>query len=143
MKERANVLARSILWAAFAVLLPFEAALAQATNPTTVQKIALAAVRTNVWGVADLDPDCSVAGPMIVKIRKEPRHGKAEIEDENGFVVYPSSNPRFHCNKIQVPMKKIYYTADDNYDGNDKIELETFSSRGYSKKVFVDVTVKK
>ena len=53
------------------------------------------------------------------------------------------SNPRFHCNKIQVPMKKIYYTAEDNYDGNDKIELETFSSRGYSRKVLVNVTVKK
>ena len=108
-----------------------------------VQKIALAAVRTYVWGVADLDPDCSVVGPMNVKIRKEPRHGKVEIEDESGFVVYPSSNPRFHCNKIQVPMKKIFYTAEDNYDGNDKIELETFSSSGYSRKVFVNVTVKK
>ena len=80
---------------------------------------------------------------MTVKIRKEPRHGKVEIEDENGFVEYPSSNMRFHCNKVQVPMKKIYYTAEDNYDGKDKIELETFSSRGYSRKVFVDVTVKK
>jgi len=143
MKEEANVQARSILWAAFAVLLPFEAALAQATNPTTVQKITLAAVRTTVWGVADLDPDCSVAGPMTVKIRKEPRHGKVEIEDENGFVVYLASNPRFHCNKIQVPMKKIYYTAEDNYDGNDKIELEAFSSRGYSWKASVNITVKK
>ena len=143
MKEEANVQARSILWAAFAVLLPFEAALAQATNPTTVQKTALAAVRTYVWGTADLNPDCSVVGPMNLKIRKEPRHGKVEIEDENGFVEYPSSNMRFHCNKVQVPMKKIYYTAEDNYDGKDKIELETFSSRGYSRKVFVDVTVKK
>ena len=143
MKEEANVQARSILWAAFAVLLPFEAALAQATNPTTVQKIALAAVRTTVWGVADLDPDCSVAGPMTVKIRKEPRHGKVEIEDENGFVAYLSNNPRFHCNKVQVPMKKIYYTAEDNYDGNDKIELEVFSSNGYARKVSVAVTVKK
>ena len=143
MKEEANVQARSILWAAFAVLLPFEAALAQATNPTTVQKITLAAVRTTVWGVVDLDPDCSVGGPVTVKIRKGPRHGKVEIEDENGFVEYPSSNMRFHCNKVQVPMKKIYYTAEDNYDGKDKIELETFSSRGYSRKVFVDVTVKK
>ena len=79
----------------------------------------------------------------IVKIRKEPRHGKVEIEDENGFAVYPSSNPRFHCNKVQVPMKKIYYTAEDNYGGNDKIELEVFSSRGYSWKVLVNVTVKK
>src|SRR5205085_12316864 len=68
-KRIAKVQARSIFWAAFAVLLPFDAASAQATNPTTVQKIALAAVRTNVWGVADLEPDCSVAGPMIVKIR--------------------------------------------------------------------------
>jgi hypothetical protein len=34
--------------------------LAQATtNPTTVQKIALAAVRTNVWRIVDLNPDCS------------------------------------------------------------------------------------
>jgi hypothetical protein len=61
MKE-ANMRARSILWASFAVLLPFEAALAQAINPVTVQKIALAAVRTTVWGVVDLDPDCSVGG---------------------------------------------------------------------------------
>ena len=143
LKEEANVQARSILWAAFAVLLPFEAALAQATNPTTVQKTALAAARTYVWGIADLNPDCSVVGPMNVKIRKEPRHGKVEIEDENGFVEYATSNMRFHCNKVQVPMKKIYYTAEDNYDGKDKIELETFSSRGYSRKVFVDVTVKK
>ena len=44
MKEEANVQAIFILWVAFAVLLPFDAALAQATNPTTVQKIALAAV---------------------------------------------------------------------------------------------------
>ena len=73
MKEEANVLARSILWAAFAVLLPFEAAVAQASNPTTAQKAALAAVRTNVWGVLDLNPDCSSVGSMVVKIRKEPR----------------------------------------------------------------------
>ena len=142
MKE-ANMQARSILWAAFAVLLPFEAALAQAINPTTVQKIALAAVRTNVWGVVDLNPDCSVAGSMTVKIRKEPRHGKVEIEDENGFSGYQPSNSRFHCNKIEVPMKKIYYTAEDNYDGNDKIELEVFSSRGHSWKASVNISVKK
>jgi hypothetical protein len=37
----------------------------------------------------------------------------------------------------------IYYTAEDNYDGNDKIELEAFSSRGYSWKASVNVTVKK
>src|SRR6266700_2248026 len=74
--EKANMQARSILWAAFAVLLPFEPALAQAINPITLQKIALAAVRTNVWGVVDLNPDCSAAGPTTVKIRKEPRHGK-------------------------------------------------------------------
>ena len=143
MKEEANVQARSILWAAFAVLLPFEAALAQATNPTTVQKTALAAARTYVWGIADLNPDCSVVGPMNVKIRKEPRHGKVEIEDEAGFVVYLSNNPRFHCNKIQVPMKKIYYTADDDYGGDEKIELEVFSSRGTSWKASINVTVKK
>jgi hypothetical protein len=143
MKVIANVQARLILLAAFAVLLPFEAALAQSSNPTTVQKVALAAVRTNVWGVSDLNPDCSPVGPMAVKIRKGPRHGKVEIEDENGFTVYPSSNPRFHCNKTQVPMKKIYYTADDDYGGDDKIELETFSSSGYARKVIVDVTVKK
>ena len=143
MKEEANVQARSILWAAFAVLLPFEPALAQAINPTTVQKVALAAARTYVWGIADLNPDCSVVGPMNVKIRKEPRHGKVEIEDENGFPGYASSNARFHCNKVQVPMKKIYYTAEDNYDGNDKIELEGFTSRGASWKATVNVTVKK
>ena len=112
--EEANVQARSILWAAFAVLLPFEAASAQAINPTTVQKIALADVRTNVWGVVDLNPDCSLAGSMTVKIRKEPRHGKVEIEDENAFPGYPSSSPKFHCNKVQVPMRMIYYTAEDN-----------------------------
>ena len=143
MKEEANMQARSILWAAFVVLLPFEAALAQAINPTTVQKIALAAERTNVWGIVDLNPDCSLVGSMTVKIRKEPRHGKVEIEDEMGFPSYLSSNPRFHCNKVQVPMSKIYYIAEDNYGGNDKIELEVFSSRGYSWKVSVNVTVKK
>ena len=143
MKEEANVQARSILWAAFAVLLPFEPALAQAINPTVVQKVALAAVRTNVWGIVDLNPDCSLAGPTTVKIRKEPRHGKIEIEDENGFPGYPSNNPRFHCNKIQVPMTKIYYTGEDNYGGKDTIELEVFSSRGSSWKMLVNVTVKK
>jgi hypothetical protein len=82
-------------------------------------------------------------GPVTVKIRKAPRHGKVEIEDENGFSGYPSSNSRFHCNKIQVPMKKIYYTADDDYDGNDKIELEAFTSRGAAWKASINVTVKK
>ena len=134
---------RTILLAAFAVLLPFEAALAQAINPVTVQKIALAAVRTTVWGVVDLEVDCSVGGQMTVKIRKAPRHGKVEIEDENGFSGYPSSNSRFHCNKVQVPMKKIYYTADDDYGGDERIELEVFSSRGTSWKASINVTVKK
>ena len=128
------MLAKSILWAAFAVLLPFEPALAQAINPTVVQKVALAAVRTNVWGIVDLNPDCSLAGPTTVKIRKEPRHGKIEIEDENGFPGYPSNNPRFHCNKIQVPMTKIYYTGEDNYGGKDTIESIQFDFLGKVKK---------
>jgi hypothetical protein len=137
------MLSRSILWAAFAVVVAFEPALAQAINPATVQKIALAAERTNVWGVAVINPDCSLAGLTTVKVRKEPRHGKVEIENENGFPNYRSNNPRFHCNKIQVPMKKIYYTSDDNYGGNDQLELEVFSSGGTSWKVLVNVTVKK
>src|SRR4051794_23978924 len=109
------MLSRSILRVAFAVVLPFEPALAQAINPATVQKIALAAERTNVWGITDLNPDCSLVGLTTVKVRKEPRHGKVEIENENGFSSYLSNNARFHCNKIQVPMTKIYYTSEDSY----------------------------
>jgi hypothetical protein len=134
---------RSIIWAAFAVLLPCEFASAQAINPATVQKVVLAGERITIWGTTALNPDCSVIGSTTVKIRKEPRHGKLEIEDENGYPSYAANNPRFHCNKKQVPMKKVYYTAGDNYSGSDKMELEGFFASGHSRKVVVNVTVKK
>jgi hypothetical protein len=134
---------KSIIWAAFAVLLPFASASAQAINPVTLQKVALAGERIMIWGATALNPDCSVMGPTTVKIRKEPRHGKLEIEEESGFPHYAKDSLRSQCNTRQVPMKKIYYTAGENFAGSDQMELEGFFSSGHSRKVVVNVTVKK
>ena len=141
--RKASMQMKSIIWAALAVLLPCASASAQAVNPTTLQKVVLAGERIMIWGATALNPDCSVMGQTTVKIRKEPRHGKLEIEEENGFPYYAKDNSRFQCNNRQVPMKKIYYTAAENFSGSDKMELEGFFSSGHSRKVLVNVTVKK
>jgi hypothetical protein len=69
MKE-ANMQARSILWAAFAVLIPFEAAFAQ-TTLTTYERTALSDTRTSVQVFYHLTPDCKVAG--TINVRGNPR----------------------------------------------------------------------
>jgi hypothetical protein len=63
MKEEANVQARSILWAAFAVLLPFDAASAQ-TKVQSFERTAASDARTSVQTYYHLTPDCNQGGPI-------------------------------------------------------------------------------
>jgi hypothetical protein len=46
------------------------------------------------------------------------------------------------CNKMQVSMMEIFYTADD-YVGKDSIDLDGFFPNGNARKVTFNIVVKK
>jgi hypothetical protein len=130
-----------MLWTGLAAALSVEVALAQSVIEQA--KVVLADVKTYVAGYATLNPDCSPVGATTIRIRKQPRHGKVEVEEESGFVHYPPENVRAACNKRKVPMAKIFYTSDADYTGKDRVELEVFFPNGDARKLALTITVKK
>jgi len=141
MKEEANVQARSILWAAFAVLLPFDAASAQ-TKVQSFERTAASDARTSVQTYYHLTPDCNQGGPITVRVLNQPSQETLEIARERGFTNYAADNIRAKCNAQEVELTRVWYKSNADFKGRDQAQLEAFFTTGHSIKTTLQITVK-
>ena len=156
MKEETNMQARSILWAAFAVIFPgrwlccaaafaffgwASAAHAQ-TKIQNGERTVLGDTRTSAWTYYHLTPDCNQGGPITVRVLKQPSQGMLEIERDRGFTNYAADNIRAKCNAQEVELTRVWYKSNADFKGRDQAQLEAFFSTGTSIKTTLQITVK-
>jgi hypothetical protein len=80
--------------------------------------------------VAELNPDCTLAGESVVRVVASPSHGALRVRKEQGFASYADDNPRHVCNDRRVSGVSVYYTPERSYVGPDKMTLNYVFSNG-------------
>jgi hypothetical protein len=128
---------------AFILLHLASVASAQQLPEGNLRPVVLTEERTQIWRTYDLNPDCTAAGDLAIKVAK-PGKGHVEFEENLGFSTFPQQQfpQHYHCNTQQTFGTSVFYTSAPGFKGTDDLELEVTSARGASRKVKIRVTVK-
>jgi hypothetical protein len=75
----------------------------------------------------DLQPDCSSAGKLVVRVIEQPHHGTLAIENGHAFTEFPQHDQRAACNAHQSDGTLVFYQPSADYRGADSITLSVTS----------------
>ena len=77
--------------------------------------------------LSDLQPDCSSAEKLEVRVLEQPQHGTLAIENGQAFTEFPQDDRRAACNARQSDGRLVFYQPDADYRGADSITLSVTS----------------
>jgi hypothetical protein len=83
--------------------------------------------RQRIDFISVLNPDCSSAGYVTVRVIAPPAHGELTTEKGIDYPTYPKNNQRYQCNLKKVPLVNIYYRSIPGYVGVDTVTIEWIS----------------
>ena len=83
--------------------------------------------RQRVDFISVLNPDCSTAGYVTVRIVAPPAHGELTTEQGIDYPAYPKENQRYQCNLRKAPIVNVYYKSNPAYVGVDTAIIEWIS----------------
>jgi len=83
--------------------------------------------RQRIDFISVLNPDCSSAGYVTVRVITPPAHGELTIEKGIDYPSYPKDNQRYQCNLKKVPLVNAYYRSIPGYLGVDTVTIEWIS----------------
>jgi hypothetical protein len=83
--------------------------------------------RQRINFISVLNPDCSSAGYVTVRIIMPPAHGELTTEKGIDYPSYPQANQRYQCNLKKVPLVNVYYRSVPGYVGVDTVTIEWIS----------------
>ena len=107
-----------------------------------VSKAALPGKEIRLWYAQTLDPDCTAHGDMQTDIMEPPKHGQTRISDEPFFGSFPPNNVRYVCNTKKSPGKQVFYVAEADFHGHDKVVFQNSTPDGRIRKWVVDIDVR-
>ena len=114
-----------------------DCAIARELPTPTVFPIVASGERTRVGITYHLNPDCSSAGRIIVRLAESPANGVAELLMEQAFPDYAADDQKFKCNEKSSELPVFYYTSRPDFKGKDRFTVEIFFPNGnYRKRVF-------
>ena len=99
--------------------------LASSSAPLSVTVVSGERQRINFISV--LNPDCSSAGYVTVRIITPPAHGELTTEKGIDYPSYPKGNQRYQCNLKKAPLVNVYYRSNPGYIGVDTVTIEWIS----------------
>jgi hypothetical protein len=91
---------------------------------------------------ASLNPDCSAAGDVNVRVTKQPEHGTVETVARTDYVHYAKENIRSKCNQHRVKGALVNYKAAEKYTGNDEFDLLILYPTGFARELHYDISVR-
>ncbi len=105
-------------------------------------RIVLSGVRTKVGWTYSLNADCTSAGLPNARILENPKRGKVEILNEEGYTNYSKDAQQYKCNEKKTETVSYYYQSNEGFRGKDRFAVEMFFAGGQYRKVVVNVDVK-
>jgi hypothetical protein len=99
-------------------------------------------MRVNTTIAYALNPDCTSLGQIVVRIIEKPKHGEAEILHEEGFTAYGKEDQKYKCNEKRSEVINLYYKADEQFKGKDRLVAEYFYPNGAHRKRIFNIDVR-
>jgi hypothetical protein len=118
---------RSFLRSAAFLLLVSHDAVAQSLPPVNLSPVVPSGVKRQLAFVSALNPDCSSAGEIDVRVVRSPKNGTVEIENSFGYPNYDEKNQRYSCNTRLVQGVRISYSSAEGFIGKDQFDLDLFA----------------
>jgi hypothetical protein len=87
------------------------------------------------------NPDCTSAGPIVLRVAQAPEHGRVSIHPAGVFPRFPEANPRSVCNRRRVPGVQATYVSQRGYIGPDFVVLEALFPAGRGVRVTLPIRV--
>jgi hypothetical protein len=97
---------------------------APSSAPGTLVNTVVSGERQRIDFISVLNPDCTTAGYVTVRIITPPSHGELTTERGVDYPVYPKDNQRYQCNLKKVPLTNVYYKSNPGYVGTDTATIE-------------------
>ena|SRR5436190_2668806 len=105
-------------------------------------KVAAAGVPMQLYWATSVNPDCSSAGAVTIKVAAPPSHGRVTISRTGVFSNFSATNVRQHCNTRRVAGVKAFYTSHRGYLGADRVAIDVIWPTGRYLRYDVNITVK-
>jgi hypothetical protein len=121
------MLMKSFLRSAAFLLLVGHDVVAQSLPPVNLSPVVPSGAKRQLAFVSALNPDCSSAGEIEVRVIKSPKNGTVEIENGFGYPNYDEKNQRYSCNTRLVQGVRISYTSAEGFIGKDHFDLDLFA----------------
>ena len=100
---------------------------ASSSAPPTSELTVVSGERQRIDFISVLNPDCSSAGYVTVRVIAPPAHGELTTEKGIDYPTYPKDNQRYQCNLKRVPLVNVYYRSIPGYVGVDTVTIEWIS----------------
>jgi hypothetical protein len=98
-------------------------------------------VRTLIFHIGALNPDCSPTGRIIARIARNPDHGSVTIRSGSGYIAFARDNPRYHCTFRETKGVNIQYIANPGFAGHDSTVVDTILPSGEKRQFTFDMNV--
>ncbi|NHN85875.1 hypothetical protein GOB93_14665 [Acetobacter musti] len=82
----------------------------------------------NYWGA--VDSNCTPEKYQVIKIVRDPAHGRAWLADYKTHPHFPSQNARYKCNATPITATALHYTSASGYTGFDTIGVMVADPHG-------------
>jgi hypothetical protein len=115
---------------------------AEGLSRETFDRIIISGTKTQIGFFHSLNPDCTLTGETIVRVTKEPEHGKIDIATINSFAHFKKDNIRFKCNEHKVKGPAVFYKSEDKYVGDDAVDFLVIFPKGFAWDLHVNLKVK-
>jgi hypothetical protein len=107
-------------------------------SSTSLPRGALSGTLQYVDFYYSIDPTCASIGLATVRILSQPKNGRVQIEESEGYTSFRLDNARFACNSKKVPGTLIRYQSTPGFTGTDTVTVEViFAGGSYAKNTYV------
>jgi hypothetical protein len=105
---------------------PPAASAASSASRTKVRTLASGG-RQRIDFLPSLNPDCTAAGYVTVRIITPPAHDELTTERGVDYTNYPKENQRYQCSLRRSLLINVYYKSTPGYFGADSALIEVLS----------------
>jgi hypothetical protein len=105
-------------------------------------KVAAAGRPLELTWATSVNPDCSSAGAVTMKLVESPSHGRVTISRTGVFPNFSAANVRQRCNSRRVAGMKAFYTSQRGYQGPDRVAIDVIFPTGRYERHDISIAVR-
>ncbi len=94
------------------------------------------------YHASSVNPDCTSAGNVTIRVTQAPQHGRIVITRKRIFPNFRENNVRSACNRRGSPGVEVSYVSARGYIGPDSAAIETIWPNGRAAQSSISVMVR-